>query len=379
VKIVIDDKIPFIRGAFDGVAEVAYLPGSKISPADVADADALIVRTRTKCGGSLLDGSSVKFIATATIGFDHIDADYCGSRGITWTSAPGCNSYSVQQYIASALLRMAGSHGFALSDKTLGVVGVGNVGSKVAKFAELAGMRVLLNDPPRESRGEVPDVGEGFVNLERIKSEADIITFHVPMIKEGCLKTFHLVDETFLADVAGRGVWILNSSRGGVVDNQALKSALESAELAGAVLDVWENEPEIDSELMELAEFATPHIAGYSADGKANGTMMSVRAVSRFFSLGLDEWEPSGLPAPENRELRVDCAGKSADDLLRSVMLAAYDIAEDDARLRAEVSAFERLRGDYPPRREPPAFSVSLENDSANFAEILRELRFVVD
>ena len=157
MKIVIDDKIPFIRGAFEEVAEVAYLPGAKIAASDVVDADALIVRTRTKCGAPLLDGSSVKFIATATIGFDHIDADFCENRGITWTSAPGCNSFSVQQYIASALLRIADAEGFKLSDKTLGIVGVGNVGSKVAKFAETMGMRVLLNDPPRAERGDSKD------------------------------------------------------------------------------------------------------------------------------------------------------------------------------------------------------------------------------
>ncbi|MCK5843161.1 MAG: 4-phosphoerythronate dehydrogenase, partial [Victivallales bacterium] len=296
MKIVIDDKIPFIRGAFEEVAEVAYLPGAKIASTDVVDAAALIVRTRTKCAETLLADSKIKFIATATIGFDHIDADFCENRGITWTSAPGCNSFSVQQYIASALLRIADAEGFKLSDKTLGIVGVGNVGSKVAKFAETMGMRVLLNDPPRAERGDSKDA---FVSIEEIKKEADFLTFHVPMNKTGAHKTFHMVDEEFLGKLKN-GAWLLNSSRGPVVDNQALKAALKTARIAGAVLDVWENEPNIDLELMDLARFATPHIAGYSADGKANGTMMSVRAVSRFFGLDLDDWTPSGVPMPEN-------------------------------------------------------------------------------
>jgi erythronate-4-phosphate dehydrogenase len=377
MKIVIDDKIPFIRGAFENIANVAYLPGAKITPADVADADALIVRTRTKCGAPLLDGSSVKFIATATIGFDHIDADYCESRGITWTSAPGCNSFSVQQYIASALLNIAKAENFKLSEKTIGIVGVGNVGSKVAKFAKLAGMRVLLNDPPRESRGDIPKNGK-FVSFDEIKTEADIITFHVPMVKSGELKTHHMVNDTFLNDVKN-GAWLLNSSRGPVVDNQALKLALQTAKIAGAVLDVWENEPNIDLELLELARFATPHIAGYSADGKANGTMMSVRALSRFFNLGLDDWSPSGVPMPEIRGIHIDCGEKTLDEIMRPAILATYDIAEDDVRLRANPAEFERLRGDYPLRRESPAYKVFLKEDSADIAEKLKALRFSVN
>ncbi|NOY75470.1 MAG: 4-phosphoerythronate dehydrogenase PdxB [Kiritimatiellaeota bacterium] len=375
MKIVIDDKIPFIRGAFEQVADVAYIPDAKIAPADVADADALIVRTRTKCAATLLDGSNVKFIATATIGYDHIDSAYCENSGITWTSAPGCNSFSVQQYIASALLRIAESEGIKLAGKTLGVVGVGNVGTKVAKLAEIIGMRVLLNDPPRKSRGERPETDDSFVPLDRIRKEADFITFHVPMIKDGHLKTFHMADAEFLSGMKGNA-WLINSSRGPVVDNQTLKKALESAEIAGAVLDVWENEPDIDTELLNLARFATPHIAGYSADGKANGAMMSVRAVSHFFDFGLDDWSPSNIPLPDNRAIDLDCDGMEFEDISRAAILATYDIAEDDARLRSEPASFERLRGDYPLRREPPAYLARLKNDSANFAEKLSELRF---
>lgn len=381
-KCVIDNKIPFIQGALEPFAEVVYLPGGKISPADVKDADALIIRTRTKCNAALLDGSNIKFIATATIGFDHIDAEYCEKNNITWTSAPGCNSFSVQQYIASTLLNIAHDEGFCLKDKTLGIVGVGNVGSKVAKFAETMGMKVLLNDPPREDREHrTANVHhrtsneEEFVNLEQVKKEADFITFHVPLERGGEYPTFHMVDEKFISEVRNSTL-IINSSRGEVVDNAVLKEALKDGKIAGAVLDVWENEPQIDLALLELVKFATPHIAGYSADGKANGTSMSVQALSRFFGLGIDEWRPESVPVPEGNSLTIDCAGKSLDEVMRIAILAGYDINGDDTRLRNSPETFEKQRGDYPLRREPLAYEIKLLNDSANFADKLQNLRF---
>ncbi len=193
MKIIIDDKIPYIKGALEPYAEVIYMPGGKTTAEVVKDADALITRTRTKCNEKLLAGSSVKFIATATIGFDHIDTAYCQKANIIWTNAPGCNSSSVEQYIASALMVMAEKKGFNLSEKTIGVVGVGNVGKKVARIADIFGMKVLLNDPPR-ARAESP---EGFVELDVILRESDIITLHVPLNYEGIDKTFHLADESF--------------------------------------------------------------------------------------------------------------------------------------------------------------------------------------
>jgi len=395
LKIVIDDKIPFIRGAFELFADVFYLTGAEISATDVKNADALIVRTRTKCSKELLDGSSVKFIATATIGFDHIDTDYCESCNITWVSAPGCNSYSVQQYIASALLNIGKNEGFSLEDKTIGVVGVGNVGAKVAKFADVLGMRVLLNDPPLEAgiagvptsslvssesnKKSISDLGISngkFVSLNEIKKEADFITFHTPLNKKEKYPTYHLANDEFF-DKVNDNVWIINSSRGEVIDNLALKKALKNGKIAGAILDVWEGEPNIDLELMNLLTFATPHIAGYSADGKANGTMMSVQACSRFFGLGIDDWTPENVPMPDNNSLSLGCDGVKFEDILRVAMLATYDIKRDDANLRNAPNEFEKQRGDYPLRREPLVYHIDLQNNFAKFAEKFQKLRFL--
>ena len=359
IRIVADDKIPFLKGVLEDVAEVRYLPGSKIDQAAVHQADALIIRTRTHADKRLLSASSVKFIATATIGFDHIDTGYCENQGIYWTNAPGCNSSSVEQYIVSALLAMAEKHGFLLKDKTLGIVGVGNVGSKVAHVAKALGMSVLLNDPPRErieGRGE-------FSSLNMIKDQADIITFHVPLNKGGIDNTFHLAERNFFSELKKKMI-LINTSRGEVVEGSALKEALKAGRLKDAVLDVWENEPGPDPKLLELTGIATPHIAGYSVDGKANGTRMSVRALSEFFNLGLENWEPGGLPLPEIPNIVIDCGGMSEQEIIGEVYRYAYDIMADDEALRFNISRFEELRGNYPVRREPLAFTLRLNNNA---------------
>jgi erythronate-4-phosphate dehydrogenase len=376
MRIVVDDKIPFIRGVLDSFADVAYIPGAEIAPEDVAEADALIVRTRTRCAEELLDGSKVRFIATATIGYDHIDAAYCAERGIEWTSAPGCNSSSVRQYIASLILNL---DSFDPRGKTIGVVGYGNVGSKIAELAGGFGMDVLLNDPPLDERGcknrFVVEHG-GFQSLERLGDESDLITFHVPMAKTGPYPTFHMVDGGFLRGLRGTAL-LVNTSRGAVVDNAALESALSAGELAGASLDVWENEPDISYSLMDDADFATPHIAGYSADGKANGTTMSVRALARFFDLPLDAWKPE-IPPPENPIVEIANRGMEPFEILRAAVNASYDIHRDDDALRADPASFENLRGDYPLRREFHAYTIVLEHPDAETAESLERLGFSV-
>ncbi|MBO4536323.1 MAG: 4-phosphoerythronate dehydrogenase, partial [Bacteroidales bacterium] len=268
MKIVCDDKIPFLRGVFEPYAEVVYLPGAAITAADVRDADALIVRTRTRCNCALLEGSSVRVIASATIGYDHIDTAWCSEHGIEWANAPGCNSGSVAQYIASALKVLAERFDLDLGNTTFGIVGVGHVGGKVARVAQALGMRVLLNDPPRAA-AEGPD---GFVSLDDLIAGSDIITLHVPLTSE----THHLFDAGRLSQMRPDQI-LINTSRGEVVDGEALKSALRARRLATAVLDVWEHEPDIDPELAQLVEIATPHIAGYSQDGKAAGTTAAVR------------------------------------------------------------------------------------------------------
>ena len=372
MKIVCDNKIPFLKGVLEPYAEVVYLPGRETTPEVVRDADAIITRTRTKCDAALLEGSSVKVIATATIGFDHIDTAWCESHGIVWKNAPGCNSWSVKQYMGSVLATLARKHGFDLSGMTLGVVGVGNVGSKVAEIASLLGMKVLLNDPPRARR----EGSGGFVSLDEIVDRSDIITLHVPLTREGCDATWHLFDEARISRL-NDGQILMNSSRGPVVDNAALKEALKRRALKGAVLDVWEHEPDIDRELMGLLDIATPHIAGYSADGKANGTTASVRTVAEYLGLPLTEWSPAEMPLPaQPLEFTLDAAGKTRQQVLSEAVLHTYDVLDDDRVLREHPELFEKLRGDYPVRREFTAFSVRLEGGTPEEAEILTKIGF---
>ena len=371
MKIIIDDKIPYIKGALEPFAEVIYLPGNKTTPEVVKDADAIITRTRTNCNEKLLSGSTVKFIATATIGYDHIDTDYCGKAGITWTNAPGCNSKSVEQYIASALMALAEKKNFILKDKTIGIVGVGNVGSKVARLCEIFGIKVLLNDPPRaRTEGE-----SGFVGLDEILEKADIITLHVPLNQDGEDKTYHLADESFFAKAKKQPI-IINSCRGEVTDTHSLKSAIKSGQISGLVIDCWENEPGIDLELLDLVDLATPHIAGYSKDGKANGTMMSVRTLSKFFNLGINNWKCRDIEQPESTEIFIDGTGKTTQQVLAEAIFATYDIREDDKRLRASVETFEKQRGDYPVRREFPTFNVYCKINNIKTINKLKQLGF---
>lgn len=371
MKIVIDDKIPYIQGALEPFAEVVYLPGSKTTAEVVKDADAIITRTRTICNEALLKGSSVRIIASATIGYDHIDTDYCDRAGIRWTNAPGCNAKSVEQYIASAIMVMAAKKSWTLAGKTVGIVGVGNVGSKVARIAEIFGMRVLLNDPPR-ARAEGD---KGFVNLEKILEESDIITLHVPLNLEGADATFHLANEKLFSRMARKPLFI-NSCRGEVMDTIAVKEALKSGQITGAVIDCWENEPDLDPELLSLVDLATPHIAGYSRDGKAKGTEMSVQAVSRFLGLGANHWKPVGVEKPSNTEILIDGTHLTTQQILSEAVLATYNICEDDARLRASVETFEKQRGDYPVRREFPAWSVAGKFNDSKVIDKLRRLGF---
>ena len=373
MKIIIDDKIPYIKGAFEPFAEAVYLPGKETTPEIVKDADALITRTRTICNKKLLEGSRVKFIATATIGYDHIDTEYCKSAGIEWTNAPGCNAESVNQYIASALFSWSMRKREGLAGKTIGIVGVGNVGSKVAGTCETIGMRVLLNDPPRE-RIEGP---EKFVSLEKIQKEADIITFHVPLNMTGSDATFHMGNETFLQNLSKRPL-LINSCRGEVFDTEAIYNALEANDISGVILDCWENEPEIDLELLNLAEFGTPHIAGYSKDGKANGTKMSVQAVSRFFNLGIDNWQPKDVELPASTVVEIDGNQRREYSILAEAVLSTYDIETDDEALREAPHQFEKLRGNYPVRREFDSYTIKAKNIEKKTLEKLKKLRFIV-
>ena len=374
MKIIIDDKIPYIRGAFEDVAEVIYLPGAKTTPEVVKDADAIVTRTRTICNKKLLAGSTVKFIATATIGFDHIDTEYCAENGIQWTNAPGCNSKSVEQYIASTLMVLAERKHISLTDVTMGVVGVGNVGSKIARLGNLLGIKVLLNDPPRER----VEGAAAFVSLKQIIEQSDIISLHVPLNMKGEDATFHLADEVFFSTLKRKPI-LINSCRGEVVKTDAVKSAIKTGRIAAFVCDCWENEPNIDLELLAMTELATPHIAGYSKDGKALGTQMSVQAISKFFHLGCDNWQPTGVELPKNPVIDINGAGLNEHEIIAMAILATYDIRQDDAVFRNNTTLFEQLRGDYPTRREFPAYTIMAKNIQIETLEKLKEIGFRID
>lgn len=372
IKIVSDDKIPFLKGTLEPFAEIKYLAGSKITAHDVADADALITRTRTKCNAALLQNSAVKFIGTATIGFDHIDYQWVDEKGIEWTNAPGCNSGSVKQYMAAAFSLLIKEKGISLKGKTIGIVGVGNVGKKVAEVAKAFGMNALLNDPPRQ-RAE----GGNFVSFDEVVAESDIISFHTPLNRDGIDKTFHLFDKSLISNLK-RGVVICNTCRGEVIETEALKDALQQGVVGHAIIDVWENEPLIDLQLLDNVFVATPHIAGYSLDGKANGTAMVVQALSKHFDLPLKDWFPATIPTPEQPVICVELSQHSQEQILADIILHTYPIRRDDLMLRQSVETFEDQRGNYPLRREFEAYSVENHGFSSELKQVLIDLGFTV-
>lgn len=371
MKIVIDEKIPFIKGVFEPWADVVYRPGSAIDNAMVADADALIVRTRTKCNSQLLKESRVKIIASATIGFDHLDTGWLDAEGIRWVNAPGCNSGSVMQYIVASLFYLALKNSFNLRSLTIGVVGVGNVGSKVVRAARAIGMKVLQNDPPRKRREGLKD----FVPLEKVIAECDILTLHVPLTMQGHDRTHYLINRENLSQLK-RDCIVINSSRGEVVDNIALRKALEKDIVGGTVLDVWEGEPDADRKLIDLADLATPHIAGYSVDGKSNATVNSVRKVSAALNISLNDWLPGKLPQPAEPviDLRRYEARNTSPDLVAMAVRHTYPIGEDDHLFRSNPEKFEFLRDNYRMRREFSSFSVRVTDEEA--IRILTDLGF---
>ena len=303
MKIVVDSFIPFIRGVLEPYAEVVYAEPAAFTPALVRDADALVIRTRVRCNAALLDGSAVRFIATATIGYDHIDAAYCACHGITWINAAGCNADGVRQYVQAVLEYVERIDGVSMAGKTLGVVGVGHVGRLVSAMAERKGMRVLRNDPPRQ----LAEPDGGFVSLEQLARESDVITFHTPLALSGEFATYHLCDAAFLQKIRPDAL-LINAARGGVVDEEAFLAYAPAT--CRIVLDCWEHEPHISRPMLDRVLLGTPHIAGYTVRGKQNATTMSVQALSRFFGLGLDGWEavvpPSMQPATDESDIVAD-------------------------------------------------------------------------
>ncbi len=329
LKIVADEAIPFLDGVFDPWADTIRRPGREIGPRDVDGADALIVRTRTRCGEELLRDSSVRLIATATIGFDHIDLAYCRRRGIRVATAAGCNARGVLQWVAGVLAHLARRQDWRPEERTLGIVGVGHVGSLVKRYAENWGFRVLCCDPPREERER-----QGFLPLDEVARRSDLITFHTPLDDS----TRHLCDERLLG-LLPPGATVINSSRGEVVSGEAL---LRSGH--PYALDVWEHEPRLDAELLAGAEVATTHIAGYSLQGKATASALSVQAVAECFSLPLSGWYPAAAPPSRPR-------GIGWEELCRTID-TAFDCRRETERLKRSPEAFERIRDNYTYREE---------------------------
>lgn len=339
-KIIIDENIPYLKGVLEPWFAVKYMPGNRIDSNDVRDASALIIRTRTRCDEALLKDSRVDFIGTATIGFDHIDLEYCRTNGITYATAAGCNARGVMQYIASALVHLSRQQGWVPEKKTLGVVGVGHVGSLVVQLGRAARFRVVCCDPPKMRENP----GLDYLSLDELLAQADIVTFHVPLNRDGEDKTLGMANRETLQHMKP-GALLINTSRGEVVDGDALKGALQEKKFSGAVLDVWNDEPRIDPELLKLVTYATPHIAGYSVQGKANGTAMIVRELARHYGLPLTEWYPENTPwQVTDRPISWPMLCETIDSY--------FDIETDDRQLRKHPDRFESLRDNYHFRTE---------------------------
>jgi erythronate-4-phosphate dehydrogenase len=377
MKIIADENIPLVGEAFGPMGEVVAVPADAIRPLLVRDAQALLVRSVTPVGPALLDGSAVRFVATATIGVDHIDQEYLRRHGIGFSSAQGSNARSVAEYVFTSLAVLAERGGWRFRDKALGIVGVGNIGSRVARMAEGLGLAVLRNDPPLACETGDPK----YVPIETL-FDADIVTFHVPLTREGPDATHHMIGESLLSRLK-RSVILLNTSRGSVADTAVLKAALGMKRLGAVVLDVWENEPNIDLELMNAVDIATPHIAGYSYDGKVNGTRMILHAFCRHFGLQR-MWDPSPLMPPPARPRVVLPASLSVDEAVTTAIRAAYDIEADDQRMRGIMAQapehradyFKSLRRHYPVRREFPETTVALDAADRAVVKALETLGF---
>jgi erythronate-4-phosphate dehydrogenase len=333
--ITLDENIPYAEQAFSTLGQTRLLAGRSLCNADLQDTDILVVRSITKVNAQLLTGTPVCFVATATAGFDHIDLDYLCEQGIGFARAPGCNAVSAAEYVLAALSHWSLLRNKPLQECSIGIIGHGNVGSRVRQLCESKGMRCITHDPPLQELGHT-----GLHSLEAVLA-CDIVTLHVPFTRTGKHPTFRLLDAARLAALRP-GSLLLNTARGGVVEESALLARLQTRTDLDVVLDTWENEPTINLTLLQHTLLGTPHIAGYSLDGKVRGTAMVYRDCCEFLQTP-PRWESPLAPA----------------EPLSSV-LEAYDIREDDRRLKAllhdktldSASYFDQLRKTYPVRRE---------------------------
>jgi len=379
MKIVADENIPFAQQAFSTLGEVTLLPGRNLKASDVADAELLLVRSVSSVNEALLKDSKIRFVASATIGFDHIDRDYLQQHNIGFARAPASNAISAAEYILSSLLILAQRHDFQLRDKTVAIVGCGNVGSRVLKRLQALGVTCLVNDPPRQQQEP-----EGkFVSLDEALT-ADIITLHTPLTKEGAFPTHHLLDRERLAQIAPNTL-LINAARGAVVDNLALLQRMQQQNDLQLIWDCWEGEPSINTELLDYVEIGTPHIAGYSLDGKVRGTEMIYQAACQFLQVAPSWSANDALPAPIVNGFQLQPSGNLQDDLT-AVILSAYDARRDDADMRLlksldaqqQRSFFDHLRKHYPERREFAQYQLQLPTEQNELANLLSSLDFQV-
>ncbi|MBK5299583.1 MULTISPECIES: 4-phosphoerythronate dehydrogenase PdxB [Gammaproteobacteria] len=373
--IVADENIPLLDAFFAGFGEIRRVPGRAIDRATVEQADVLLVRSVTNVNRELLEGSKVRFVGTCTIGTDHLDLDYFQQADITWSSAPGCNARGVVDYVLGSLLTLAEIEGADLTRRTYGVVGAGEVGGRLIKVLQGLGWNVLVCDPPRQAAE-----GGDYVSLEQIIEQCDVISLHTPLDKQGPQATWHLFDKTRLNQLKP-GTWLINASRGPVIDNAALRQVLLQREDLQAVLDVWEAEPEVDVALAELCVLATPHIAGYSLDGKQRGTAQIYQAFCEFLGQPEQVHLSDLLPAPWLSAVTLNADSDPAW-ALAMLCRGVYDPRRDDADFRRSLvgnvseqrAAFDALRKHYPLRREIDGLKVRIEGDSPALQQIVAAL-----
>jgi erythronate-4-phosphate dehydrogenase len=381
MKIIADENIPFAREAFGTLGEVTLLAGRSMTAEHVADADVVFVRSVTTVDAALLDGTRVRFVGSATAGVDHVDLQYIARRGIGFASAPGSNANSVGEYMSAAWLGVAVRKGVRLDGLRVGIIGAGNTGSRVEQKARALGMTPVLNDPPLART-----TGDARYRPLDEALACDIVTCHTPLTHEGPDATYHLVDESFLSRL-NPGAWLCSAGRGEVVDTAALLTAMKTGALGAVIVDVWEEEPAIDAALLEAMDVATPHIAGYSYDGKVNGTAMVYAAACRSFGVE-PRWDAeAALPRAEVERVELDPAGRSDEQVLHELVSCVYPIERDDEALRRTVGMtpeargreFDRLRKEYPHRREFHNTRVTLIGASDALRAKVRALGFRLD
>jgi len=374
MNIVVDENIALADDAFRSFGKLLLLNGRSITNETLRDTDILIVRSVTNVTKELLNNTAVRFVGTATIGTDHIDTEYLLREGIKFTNAKGCNSTSVAEYVIAALMRIAVENNLTLKNKSIGVIGVGNVGGRVVEFGDAMGMEVLKNDPPKERA----NIGNGYSKLDDVL-QANIVTFHVPLNLTGTNKTFHLLNKDNLKRLK-HGAIVINTSRGPVIDNDALLNIIDDKHLK-VVLDVWEGEPRINTNLLDKVKIGTAHIAGYSLEGKVNGTKLIYNSLRQFANSNTN-WIPL-LPGVKENEIELSSL-ETDEKKLHFVFNQIYNIGKDDSLTRKLPTIkednrgmyFDRLRKEYPIRREFSNYSLTTIDDDIVFNELLKKLGF---